>query len=85
MKSGNVFLGVLAGVAIGAAMGILFAPDKGSITRNQIVTKGDEMAEDVKDRFNNIVENFLRRVENTLRNVQRETERAQTEVHVEGL
>jgi gas vesicle protein len=85
MKSGNVFLGVLAGMAIGAALGILFAPDKGSVTRNQIAMRGDEMAEDVKDRFNNIVENFLRRIENTLRNVQRETERAETEVKVEGL
>jgi gas vesicle protein len=85
MKAGNVFLGVMAGIAIGAAMGILFAPDKGSVTRNQIASKGDELAEDVKDRFNNIVENFLRRIETTLRNVKRESERAETEIKVEGL
>lgn len=85
MKAGNVFLGVMAGIAIGAAMGILFAPDKGSVTRNQIAMKGDELADDVKDRFNNIVENFLRRVENTLRNVKSETERVENEVRVEGL
>lgn len=85
MKAGNVFLGVMAGIAVGATLGILFAPEKGSVTRNQIAMKGDELADDVKDRFNNIVENFLRRVENTLRNVQRETEKAETEVKVEGL
>ena len=36
MKAGKVFLGVLAGVAAGAVLGILFAPDKGSKTRKKI-------------------------------------------------
>ena len=33
MKKSNVVLGVLAGAAIGALLGILYAPDKGSKTR----------------------------------------------------
>ena len=32
MDSGKVVLGVLAGVAAGAILGILFAPEKGSVT-----------------------------------------------------
>ena len=36
MGSGKVLLGVLAGVAVGATLGILFAPDKGSETRKKI-------------------------------------------------
>lgn len=33
MENGKVLLGVLAGVAVGATLGILFAPDSGTNTR----------------------------------------------------
>ncbi|MGF2414597.1 MAG: YtxH domain-containing protein [Ferruginibacter sp.] len=52
MKSGKVVLGLLAGVAAGAVLGILFAPDKGSNTRKKIVNKGEDYANDVKEKFN---------------------------------
>jgi len=83
MKAGNVLLGVVAGIAIGATLGVLFAPEKGSVTRNQITKKGDELADDVKDRVNNIVDNFLSRIETTLRNVKAESEKAESEIKVE--
>lgn len=35
MNSGKVVLGALAGLAAGALLGILFAPDKGSETRKK--------------------------------------------------
>ena len=35
-SNGSTFLGVMAGTAIGAVLGVLFAPDKGSITRQRI-------------------------------------------------
>lgn len=51
MKTGKVFLGILAGVAAGAAVGILFAPDKGSKTRNNITSRSRRFADDVGHAF----------------------------------
>ena len=45
MNTGKVLLGVLAGVAAGALVGILFAPAKGSRTRKRIYKKGEDYAE----------------------------------------
>ncbi|GHN03083.1 hypothetical protein WSM22_45720 [Cytophagales bacterium WSM2-2] len=49
MESGKVVLGVIAGVAIGAVLGILFAPEKGSVTRGQILGKGEDFAKGFDD------------------------------------
>ena len=56
MKTGKVVLGLLAGVAAGAALGILFAPDKGSRTRRKIVNSGEDLEDEVKDKFNVLLE-----------------------------
>ena len=45
MSTGKVVLGTLAGLAIGAIAGILFAPEKGSVTRKQIMDKGDDLVD----------------------------------------
>ena len=42
--SSNTILGILAGTAIGAALGILFAPDKGSSTRRKLVEQSNALA-----------------------------------------
>lgn len=46
-KSG--FMKFLAGIGIGAAAGVLFAPKAGSETRKNLKAKFDEMMEDLKD------------------------------------
>jgi len=63
MSSGKVLLGVLAGVAVGATLGILFAPDKGTNTRRKISRKGDEYAQELEEKFNNFVEGLTEKFE----------------------
>ena len=41
----------IAGAAIGAALGILFAPDKGSATRKKIAEEGKKFTDEVKEKF----------------------------------
>jgi|TARA_R110000737_G_scaffold352515_2_gene398849 gas vesicle protein len=57
-KSNNIekVLGAAAvGALIGGALGILFAPAKGSKTRKNILGKGEELKNAVKDKYNSIV------------------------------
>lgn len=49
MKNRNIALGLFIGVAFGAAMGVLFAPHKGTITRRMIRKKGIGLAEDATE------------------------------------
>ena len=57
MARGRIILGVLAGVAAGALIGILFAPDKGSSTRKKIVDKGEDYVDNLKEKINGIMHN----------------------------
>lgn len=51
MNSGKALLGVLAGIAAGAALGVLFAPEKGSNTRRKIVKKGEDLANNINKKL----------------------------------
>ena len=45
MSNTKVILSILAGFAAGAALGVLLAPDKGSVTREKIIGKGKDAAD----------------------------------------
>ncbi|HLO58856.1 MAG TPA: YtxH domain-containing protein [Bacteroidales bacterium] len=55
MKSGNVFVGLLAGIAAGALLGVLFAPEKGVDTRKKISKKSKDFVDDVKNKYDDFV------------------------------
>lgn len=54
MKTGKIILGIISGVAAGAVAGMLFAPKKGTDTRQKIVDKGNAYANDTKNKFNEL-------------------------------
>lgn len=63
MKNNNVLLGILGGVAVGAAIGILFAPAKGSETRKKIADKGNDLKDNFKDSLSKLTDKISKSVE----------------------
>ena len=53
---GSVTMALFAGLAIGAVIGILFAPKSGKETRKEIVEKGERFLEMSKEGFSEVVE-----------------------------
>ena len=58
MNSGKLVLGVLGGLAAGALMGVLFAPEKGSKTRRKMMNKANDGADALKDKFDSMLESM---------------------------
>jgi gas vesicle protein len=65
MSSGKILLGVLAGIAAGALVGILFAPDKGSETRRKIVEKGEDYIDGIQKKFNDMLDDITQKMDAT--------------------
>lgn len=59
MKTSRALLGVLAGVAAGAALGVLFAPNRGSETRKNISKKGEDLADALNDKIDQKFDELL--------------------------
>ena len=59
MNSGKAFLGVLVGITAGAALGILFAHEKGSNTRKKTVKKDEDLTnilnEEIDEKFSELI------------------------------
>lgn len=51
-NSGKILAALLLGAAAGAALGVLFAPDKGSETRKKMAGKASELTDEIKERYN---------------------------------
>lgn len=48
-NEGNTVLGILAGTAIGAILGILYAPDKGVVTRKKLADQAAATQQSITD------------------------------------
>lgn len=64
MNSGSkVLLGVMAGAAAGAILGVLFAPDKGVDTRRKLGEGSKDIANNLKDKFSELVDGIADKYE----------------------
>jgi gas vesicle protein len=57
-NSGKLVLALLTGAAIGATLGILLAPDKGSETRKKIIGGAKDFADNLKQKAKQRMEKF---------------------------
>ena len=54
----KVLIGLLTGLAAGAALGLLFAPDKGSETRDRLNQSLKDLGDSIKDRAADEINNL---------------------------
>lgn len=59
-NTGNTFLALLTGAAIGVGVGILYAPDKGTKTRKKIKKKAMDTTQDVTDRISHLADELTK-------------------------
>ena len=56
MSARKMLLGAMIAMAVGAVLGVLFAPDKGSTTRKKLTKQGSRYLGDLKNTANEYVD-----------------------------
>lgn len=83
MSSKKILVGVVSGVAIGALLGMLFAPKKGSETREKINKLAGEFGNLAKEKFNELLDGIIEKVEGTKDEVSELTQKVETKIEDE--
>ena len=65
MNSGKAILGIVTALAVGTAIGILMAPDKGSKIRSRIMKKGEGYLDDARDAFDDLLDQVMEKFDCT--------------------
>ena len=62
-NNGKMIAALLIGAAVGGALGLIFAPDKGSETRKKIIAGGEDLTNSIKDKFDDLLCEVKKEVE----------------------
>ena len=81
MRTSKAFLGVAAGMAAGAILGVLMAPDSGSNTRRKISNKSQDVVGEIKSRFNGMMEGFNNQKDEIVNTAKKITDTARNKVN----
>ncbi|MEO8254037.1 MAG: YtxH domain-containing protein [Flavobacterium sp.] len=73
-STGNALIAIVGGAAIGAALGILFAPDKGDKTRKKIKEGYKDLEKDMKKKLANAKVDFEETYQDLVSNMSYKTE-----------
>jgi gas vesicle protein len=81
MNAGKLIVSALAGVAAGAVVGVLFAPDKGKDTRKNISKKSEAYLRTYKGKFNKAVDKLAGKFDNLKEEVTNFAEESRAKAH----
>jgi gas vesicle protein len=62
-NSGKLIGALFIGAAIGGVLGVLFAPDKGSRTRNKIKGKSEDITDAIEEKFKDFLTSIKEEIE----------------------
>jgi gas vesicle protein len=74
MSFKRVLIGVMAGVAAGTALGVLYAPEKGSTTRKRFSRSGYNYSDELEEKFEELIDSITQQFETVVEEVNRMSE-----------
>jgi len=75
----KVLIGLLAGLAAGAALGLLFAPEKGSETRDKLSQSLKDLGDSIKDKAADEINNLTSLKDKVVNSVKSKLQQAEEE------